>query len=68
MWQWFRKLWRQGRRSRLWRPMRDLQLIKAGHKMALVDFQKDDTVIKYGIPIGKMKQDAPKGSSITATM
>ena len=38
------------------------EFIKAGHKMALSDFQKDDTVIKYGIPIGKMKLDAPKGS------
>ena len=40
------------------------EFIKAGHKMALSDFQKDDTVIKYGIPIGKMKLDAPKGSWI----
>ena len=32
--------------------------------MALSDFQKDDTVIKYGIPIGKMKLDAPEGQLI----
>ncbi len=35
--------------------------IPAGHKMALIDFKKDDLVIKYGIPIGRMKQDCAVG-------
>ena len=40
------------------------EFIKAGHKMALVDFKAGDTVVKYGIPIGKMMSDCPKGGWI----
>lgn len=40
------------------------EFIKAGHKIALVDFKKDDTVVKYGIPIGKMMADCPAGGWI----
>ena len=39
-----------------------LQDIPKGHKVALVDFNKDDEVIKYGNVIGIMKEAAPKGS------
>lgn len=40
------------------------EFIKAGHKIALKDFKKDDIVTKYGIPIGRMLSDSPKGSWI----
>ena len=33
------------------------EFIKAGHKIALVDFHTGDTVTKYGIPIGEMMAD-----------
>lgn len=35
--------------------------IPFGHKMALVDLKKGDDVIKYGVVIGQMSQDAEKG-------
>lgn len=40
------------------------EFIKAGHKIALVDFHTGDTVTKYGIPIGEMMADCPKGGWI----
>lgn len=38
--------------------------IPAGHKVALKDFKKDDVVIKYGFPIGAIKEDRKLGSLI----
>ncbi len=43
---------------------RSIEPIPAGHKMALVNFKKNDLVIKYGIPIGRMKQDCAVGGWI----
>ena len=40
------------------------EFIKAGHKMALQAFSQGDTVIKYDIPIGKMKAACPVGGWI----
>lgn len=40
------------------------EFIRSGHKIALVDFKEGDTVVKYGIPIGRLKSDAPVGSLI----
>ena len=40
------------------------EFVKAGHKIALQDFHTGDTVVKYGIPIGVMKADCPKGGWI----
>lgn len=44
--------------------VKSTEFIKAGHKIALVDFKSGDTVTKYGIPIGRMKADCPKGGWI----
>jgi len=38
--------------------------IPIGHKVALVDLKKDDTVIKYGVDIGRIVKDAKKGDHI----
>lgn len=38
--------------------------IPIGHKVALTDLKKGDTVIKYGEDIGKMVGDAPKGHHV----
>ena len=38
--------------------------IPIGHKVALVDLKKGDTVIKYGEDIGKMVKDAKKGEHV----
>ena len=40
--------------------------IPAGHKVALSDIKKDESVIKYGYPIGAAKEDIKKGSHIHA--
>ena len=38
--------------------------VPIGHKVALQDFSKDDTVIKYGQDIGRIVQNAKKGEHI----
>ncbi|GAB4227321.1 MAG: UxaA family hydrolase [Methyloligellaceae bacterium] len=38
--------------------------IPIGHKVALTDLKKGDTVIKYGEDIGKMVGDAAKGEHV----
>ena len=38
--------------------------IPIGHKVALVDLKKGDTVIKYGQDVGKMIGDGPKGRHV----
>lgn len=38
--------------------------IPIGHKVALTNFKKGDTVIKYGEDIGRMIADANKGDHI----
>ena len=38
--------------------------IPIGHKVALQDFKKGDTVIKYGEDIGKIVADAKKGDHV----
>ena len=38
--------------------------IPIGHKVALVDLKKGDTVIKYGVDIGMMIADAKKGDHV----
>ena len=38
--------------------------IPIGHKVALVDLKKGDTIIKYGEDIGKMVKDAKKGEHV----
>jgi (2R)-sulfolactate sulfo-lyase subunit alpha len=38
--------------------------IPIGHKVALVDLKKGDTVIKYGADIGKMVKDVKKGEHV----
>ena len=40
--------------------------IPAGHKVALSDIKKDESVIKYGYPIGAAKEDIKKGSHVHA--
>ncbi len=40
------------------------QDVPIGHKIALSDISKGDTIIKYGEDIGRMIQDAAKGSHI----
>ena len=37
------------------------EYIKAGHKIALNAMEKGDTIVKYGIPIGRMLSDVPAG-------
>ena len=34
------------------------------HKFALIDFKKDDSVLKYGEEIGLATEDIPKGSHV----
>lgn len=41
-----------------------LEDIKQGHKVALKDIRKGETVLKYGSPIGTALSDIPKGSWI----
>ena len=38
--------------------------IPIGHKLALTDLKKGDTVIKYGVDIGKMVGDAATGEHV----
>ena len=38
--------------------------IPIGHKVALVDLKKGDTIIKYGEDIGRMVKDAKKGEHV----
>jgi (2R)-sulfolactate sulfo-lyase subunit alpha len=38
--------------------------IPIGHKVALTDLKKGDTVIKYGVDIGKMVGDAKTGEHV----
>ena len=38
--------------------------VPIGHKVALVDFGKDDTVIKYGQDIGRIVEASKKGDHI----
>jgi (2R)-sulfolactate sulfo-lyase subunit alpha len=38
--------------------------VPIGHKVAIVDLVKDDTVIKYGEDIGRMVGDAAKGKHV----
>ena len=38
--------------------------IPAGHKIALCDFHTGDVVVKYGFPIGSLKEDRTEGSLI----
>ncbi|MEL6374238.1 MAG: UxaA family hydrolase [Pseudomonadota bacterium] len=38
--------------------------IPIGHKVALTDFKKGDTVMKYGVDIGKIIKAAKKGDHI----
>lgn len=38
--------------------------IPIGHKIALKDFKKGDTVIKYGADVGKIVADAKRGDHI----
>ena len=38
--------------------------IPIGHKVALADLKKGDTIIKYGEDIGKMVKDAKKGDHV----
>ncbi len=38
--------------------------IPIGHKVALADLKKGDTIIKYGEDIGKMVGDAKKGEHV----
>ena len=38
--------------------------IPIGHKVALADLEKGDTIIKYGEDIGKMVADAKKGEHV----
>ena len=40
--------------------------IPAGHKVALCDIKKDESVIKYGYPIGAAKEDIKKGYHVHA--
>ena len=40
--------------------------IPAGHKVALCDIKKDESVIKYGYPIGAAKEDIKKGCHVHA--
>ena len=40
------------------------QDIPIGHKVALVDLRKGDTVIKYGEDVGRMVKDAKKGEHV----
>ena len=37
------------------------EFIKPGHKIALNAMKKGDTIVKYGIPIGRMLSDVPAG-------
>jgi (2R)-sulfolactate sulfo-lyase subunit alpha len=38
--------------------------IPIGHKLALQDFKRDDTVIKYGIDIGRVVSPIKKGEHL----
>ena len=38
--------------------------VPVGHKVALADLKKGDTVIKYGQDIGRMTGDAKKGEHV----
>jgi (2R)-sulfolactate sulfo-lyase subunit alpha len=38
--------------------------VPIGHKVAIVDLVKDDTVIKYGEDIGRMVGEAAKGKHV----
>ena len=38
--------------------------IPIGHKVALADLKAGDTVIKYGVDIGRMVGPAPKGGHV----
>lgn len=38
--------------------------IPIGHKVALQDYQEGDTVIKYGVDIGKVVQPIKKGEHL----
>ena len=38
--------------------------IARGHKIALRDLRADEDVVKYGIVIGRMTKDAPRGAWI----
>jgi (2R)-sulfolactate sulfo-lyase subunit alpha len=38
--------------------------IPIGHKVALTDLKKGDTIIKYGVDIGKMVGDAATGEHV----
>lgn len=38
--------------------------IPIGHKVALVDLKEGDTIIKYGVDIGKMVGGAAKGEHV----
>ena len=40
------------------------QDIPIGHKVALADLKKGDTIVKYGADIGKMVADAKKGEHV----
>lgn len=38
--------------------------VPAGHKIALEDFQAGDVVVKYGFPVGSLKEDRTAGSLV----
>ncbi len=38
--------------------------IPVGHKIALCDIKKDESIVKYGFPIGKARSDIKKGEHI----
>lgn len=40
--------------------------IPAGHKVALSEIKKDESIIKYGYPIGAAKEDIKKGEHVHA--
>jgi (2R)-sulfolactate sulfo-lyase subunit alpha len=41
-----------------------LKAVPLGHKIAMVDLKKGDTVLKYGHDIGRMIADAKKGDHV----
>ena len=46
--------------------VKSIEPIDAGHKVALVRLESDETVVKYGIPIGRMKSPIDAGGWISA--
>ena len=44
--------------------IKSLNEILLGHKIAMVDFNEDDTIIKYGHDIGKVVKSIKKGEHV----